>query len=58
MNAYRIRLPEEGVSLDDVEKELIVQALKRSGNNRAKAAKLLSLGYDALRYKIGKYGLE
>ena len=55
---YAVRLPEEGISLEEVEKELIVQALKRSGNNRTKAAKLLSLGYDALRYKINKYGLE
>ena len=58
MDPFAIRLPEEGISLEEVEKELIVQALGRSGNNRAKAAKLLSLGYDALRYKIKKYGLE
>lgn len=58
MDPYAIRLPEEGISLEDVEKELIAQALSRSGNNRTKAAKLLSLGYDALRYKIKKYELE
>ncbi len=58
IDATRIRLPEEGIALKEVERELIMLALKRVGNNRTKAAKLLSLGYDALRYKIRKYGLE
>jgi transcriptional regulator with PAS, ATPase and Fis domain len=58
MDGYRVVLPEEGISLEEVERELITQALNRSRNNRTKAAKLLSLGYDALRYKINKYGLE
>jgi len=58
IDATRIRLPEEGIALKEVEKELIMLALKRADNNRTKAAKLLSLGYDALRYKIKKYGIE
>jgi DNA-binding NtrC family response regulator len=58
IDASNIQLPEEGISLEEVERELIVQALQQSGNNRTKAAKLLSLGYDALRYKIRKFGLE
>ena len=58
VDGSEIQFPEEGISLEKVERELIVQALKKSGNNRAKAARLLSVGYDALRYKIGKYGLE
>ena len=58
LDSSRIKLPEGGVALEDVEKDLISQALVRSSNNRAQAAKLLSLGYDALRYKIKKYGLE
>lgn len=58
LDSSRVRLPEGGISLEEVEKELIIQALQRSRNNRTKAARLLSLGYDALRYKISKYGLE
>jgi DNA-binding NtrC family response regulator len=50
-------LPEEGVDVEDVEKGLIEQALNRSGNNRAKAARLLNMTYDTLRYKIKKYKL-
>lgn len=52
------RLPESGVALEEVEKQLIMQALLRTGDNRVQAARLLSLGYDALRYKIKKHGLE
>ncbi len=51
-------LPENGVSLDEVEKDLIVQALERTKNNKAQAAKLLQISYDTLRYQVKKYGLD
>jgi len=54
----RLILPEKGISLDDVEKDLIRQALDRAGNNQTKAAKLLNMSYDTLRYQIKKYNLK
>ena len=54
----RIILPEKGISLEEVEKDLIRQALKRAGNNQTKAAALLHLTYDALRYQVKKYNLK
>jgi DNA-binding NtrC family response regulator len=54
----RLILPEKGISLDDVEKDLISQALDRAGNNQTKAAKLLNMSYDTLRYQIKKYNLK
>ena len=54
----RLILPEKGISLDDVEKDLIRQALDRVGNNQTKAAKLLNMSYDTLRYQIKKYDLK
>lgn len=51
-------LPESGISLELVEKDLIVQALERSHNNRTQAAKLLNISYDTLRYQIKKFGLD
>lgn len=51
-------LPEDGISLDEVEKNLIRQALDRSNHNKAQAAKLLKISYDTLRYQVKKYGLE
>jgi DNA-binding NtrC family response regulator len=54
----RLILPEEGISLDDVEKDLIRQAMDRAGKNQTKAAKLLNMSYDTLRYQIKKYNLK
>ncbi|MBI5527425.1 MAG: sigma-54-dependent Fis family transcriptional regulator [Deltaproteobacteria bacterium] len=56
--AEPFRLPAAGISLDDLEKDLIVQALERSGSNKTLAAKLLNISYDSLRYQIKKFGLE
>ena len=50
-------LPEDGVLLDDVEKGLILQALERSGGNKSKAARLLGISRDTLRYRLAKYEL-
>jgi DNA-binding NtrC family response regulator len=50
-------LPEQGISLEEVEKDLIRQALEVAENNQTKAAKLLGLSYDALRYQVKKFGL-
>ena len=54
----RVSLPAQGLSLDDLEKDLIVQALERTNNNKTQAAKLLNLSYDAFRYQVKKFGLE
>jgi transcriptional regulator with PAS, ATPase and Fis domain len=54
----KFTLPENGISLDEVEKDLIVQALERTKNNKAQAAKLLQISYDTLRYQVKKFGLD
>ncbi len=51
-------LPGDGISLEEVEKDLIRQALERAHRNKAQAAKLLQISYDTLRYQVRKYGLE
>jgi DNA-binding NtrC family response regulator len=53
-----LTLPEEGLSLEEVEKNLISQALARAGGNQTKAAKLLNISYDTLRYQVKKYDLR
>jgi len=50
-------LPEEGICLEKLERDLIEQALKRADNNQSKAARLLDVSYDSLRYRIKKFGL-
>jgi DNA-binding NtrC family response regulator len=47
-------LPPAGVALDDVEMSLVRQALERSGGNQTKAAELLGISRDQLRYRMKK----
>lgn len=51
-------LPEEGISIDALEKDLILQALERAKKNKMLASKLLNMTYDSLRYQIKKYNLD
>jgi DNA-binding NtrC family response regulator len=48
------RLPADGISLDDVEMGLVKQAIERSGGNQTKAAELLAISRDQLRYRLKK----
>jgi transcriptional regulator with PAS, ATPase and Fis domain len=50
-------LPVEGVQLEEVEKLLVIQALERAGGNQTRAATLLGLHRDQIRYRIEKFGL-
>ncbi len=49
-------LPEGGVTLEDVERDLVRQALGRTQGNQTHAARLLNISRDALRYKMKKFG--
>ncbi len=49
-------LPAEGLDIEDVERELIRQALEVTEGNQSKAAKKLNLGIDAFRYRMKKFG--
>jgi transcriptional regulator with GAF, ATPase, and Fis domain len=53
----QFRLPPEGVNLDEVERQLLVQALERAGGNQTQAAQLLGVNRDQVRYRIEKFGL-
>jgi two-component system, NtrC family, response regulator AtoC len=52
--ASQFRLPPDGISLDEVELELVRQAIERSGGNQTKAAELLAISRDQLRYRLKK----
>ena len=53
----RILLPENGINMEELEKDLLCQALERTNNNQTKAAKMLGISYDTLRYQVKKFGL-
>lgn len=47
-------LPSEGISLDDAEMSFVRQAIERSGGNQTRAAELLGISRDQLRYRLKK----
>ena len=53
-----VDLPAGGIDLEQLERSLVVQALERSGWNQTKAATLLGLNRDQIRYRIEKFKLE
>jgi two-component system, NtrC family, response regulator AtoC len=55
--AKAFELPDEGISLESVERDLVLQALKRTGWNQTKAATLLGLNRDQIRYRVEKFEL-
>ncbi|MDX1708072.1 MAG: sigma-54 dependent transcriptional regulator [Desulfobacterales bacterium] len=50
-------VPPGGIVLEEVERQLILSALEQSGKNKSKAARLLGLTRDTLRYRLDKYQL-
>ncbi|HPO12940.1 MAG TPA: sigma-54 dependent transcriptional regulator [Candidatus Hydrogenedentes bacterium] len=52
------RLPEEGCNMEEVEKMLLQQALERTQGNRTRAAELLGMTRDQIRYKMEKFDLN
>ena len=53
-----IELPAGGLDLEELERSLVVQALKRCQGNQTRAAVLLGLNRDQIRYRIEKFGLS
>jgi two-component system response regulator AtoC len=53
-----IRIPPEGISLEKVEEALVRQALRLTNGNQTRAAKLLDISRDALRYRMQKFGIQ
>ena len=51
-------VPPGGIVLDEVECQLISSALEQTNQNKSKAARLLGLSRDTLRYRLEKYGLQ
>jgi two-component system, NtrC family, response regulator AtoC len=54
----QIDLPAVGIDLEQLERSLVVQALERSGWNQTKAAGMLGLNRDQIRYRVEKFKLE
>jgi DNA-binding NtrC family response regulator len=53
-NSVTFRLPASGVQLEEVELSLVRQAIERSNGNQTRAAELLGISRDQLRYRLKK----
>jgi two-component system NtrC family response regulator len=53
----RMDLPPSGIVLEDVERGLIEEALRRSGGNQSAAARFLGISRQTLIYRMKKFGL-
>ncbi|HWR56016.1 MAG TPA: sigma-54 dependent transcriptional regulator [Negativicutes bacterium] len=51
-------IPDGGISLEEVEKLLLVKALAKAEGNQTKAAHLLKISRPTLLYRMEKYGLR
>jgi DNA-binding NtrC family response regulator len=56
--AEEFKLPPSGVDFEQLEKELVIQALQRSQGNQTRAAALLGMNRDQIRYRIEKFALQ
>jgi transcriptional regulator with PAS, ATPase and Fis domain len=54
---HTFELPAAGLNLEEVERSLVTQALERAGWNQSRAATLLGVNRDQIRYRIEKFGL-
>jgi two-component system NtrC family response regulator len=57
-NLLQLKLPPEGISLEAVERELILTSLRKFDWNQSRAAQYLDLSRKTLVYRIGKFGLR
>jgi transcriptional regulator with PAS, ATPase and Fis domain len=55
--SQEFKLPPGGIRLDELERSLVEQALARASGNQTRAATLLGLNRDQVRYRIEKFGL-
>jgi two-component system response regulator HydG/two-component system response regulator AtoC len=51
------RLPSQGIDFAELERDVIVQALQHTRGNQSKAAALLGMTRDQIRYRLAKFGL-
>ncbi|MGC9969568.1 MAG: sigma-54 dependent transcriptional regulator [Bryobacteraceae bacterium] len=58
LEELRLDLPPQGISLDAVEKELILRALKKFDWNQTQAARYLDLSRKTLIYRMEKYNIR
>ena len=55
--SFAIKIPEEGIGLDSIERLVIQEILERTGGNQSEAARLLKIPRHVLLYRLKKLGI-
>lgn len=58
LEAVEIQLPPQGISLEAIEKELIVKALEKCHWNQTQAARYLDISRKTLIYRVERHGIR
>jgi two-component system NtrC family response regulator len=58
IDSLQLELPPTGISLESIEKELIVRALEKFNGNQTRAAQYLDISRKALIYRMEKHGIR
>jgi transcriptional regulator with PAS, ATPase and Fis domain len=53
-----LEFPEEGISLESIERELLLRALEKAGGNQTKAARYLDISRRTFIYRMEKHGIR
>lgn len=53
-----LELPEDGITLEEIEKEILLRALEKHGWNRSRAARYLNITRQTLIYRMQKYSIR
>jgi len=56
--AFSIEIPEEGINLEAVERELLLKALEKSGGNQTRAARYLDISRRTFIYRMEKHNIR
>lgn len=54
----RPAIPEEGMSLQQLEREYLIESLRKTGGNQSKSAELLDMSLDTFRYRLKKFSIS
>jgi DNA-binding NtrC family response regulator len=52
------KLPPQGISLEELERSLLIQAMEQTGWNITRAARLLDLSFRTMQYRLEKFGIK
>jgi DNA-binding NtrC family response regulator len=55
---YTYEIPPSGIVWDEFEKSILLQAMEKSDNNIARAARLLGISYRTMQYRLKKFGIK